>query len=287
MSAVLPRNPFSTRFTRPEAVPFRCPEGDLLVNVRGRVAGGQGSVSSGLVSDYSLDDFSSAGQDVANASGLCRQLVRNLKSVRFGLIVGPHGSGKTTLLYSLVPYLADAFEGDGIAQVRQVQLTMPLVNDFWSRFKHARDSIHTLEVCLLGLSSGSLLIIDGVEQVTRRGLRRLLRKARRRGVFLLATSHHRVAGLSVLHQTAVDVMLIRSLVHGLLKNASPEVVEIVSQELECRDLSGLTNVRDLWFELYDIVQDHLLADSMNLRDVTDGCSIVCRHGSQRTSDAQC
>jgi late competence protein required for DNA uptake (superfamily II DNA/RNA helicase) len=102
MSAVLPRNPFSTRFTRPEAVPFRCPEGDLLVDVRGRVAGGQGSVSSGLVSDNSLDDFSSAGQDVANASGLCRQLVRNLKSVRFGLIVGPHGSGKTTLLYNLV-----------------------------------------------------------------------------------------------------------------------------------------------------------------------------------------
>jgi ABC-type lipoprotein export system ATPase subunit len=63
------------------------------------------------VSDNSLDDFSSAGQDVANASGLCRQLVRNLKSVRFGLIVGPHGSGKTTLLYNLVPYLVDAFEG--------------------------------------------------------------------------------------------------------------------------------------------------------------------------------
>lgn len=285
MNAVLPKNPFSTRFTRPEAVPFRCPEGDRLVAVPACAAAAQGStaaqgsVSPELVSDTSLDGFSSAGQDVADTSGLCRKLVRNLKAVRFGLIVGPHGSGKTTLIYSLMPYLVDAFEGDGVSQVRQVQLTMPLENNVWSRFRHARDSMHTVAACLLGLPTGSLLVIDGVEQVRRRDLKGLVRKARRRGVFVLATSHHGVAGLSVLHQTAVDVMLIRSLVDGLLENASPAVVEIVSRELECRDLSGLTNVRDLWFELYDTVQDHLLFDSMNLRDEKDGCSIVCRHGS--------
>jgi len=258
-----------------------------LIDARGSVTGDQGLVSVGVVPDFSLAGFSSAGQDIAHASNLFRQLVRHLNSVKFGLIVGPHGSGKTTLLCSLMPYLVDAFERDGIAQVRQVQLTRPLANNTWSRMKHAHHSMRTVAACLLSLANGSLLVIDGVEQLRRRDLKRLVRKARYRGVFLLATSHHAVTGLSVLHQTSVDVMLIRSLVDGLLEDAAPAVVEIVSQELESRDLSGLTNVRDLWFELYDIVQDHLLVDSMNLRDVRDGCSIVCSHGPQRAGNTQC
>ena len=82
-------------------------------------------------------------------------------------------------------------------------------------------------------------------------------------------------------------MLIRSLAECLLDHASPTVVEVVSRELEGRDLSGLTNVRDLWFELYDIVQDHLLVDPMNLKDVRDGCSVVSSHGSQHAGDPKC
>jgi hypothetical protein len=74
-------------------------------------------------------------------------------------------------------------------------------------------------------------------------------------------------------------MLIQSLADRLLEDASPSVVEIVSRELKCRDLQACTNVRDLWFELYDIVQDELLVDPMNLKDVSDGGSIVSSHGS--------
>ena len=93
--------------------------------------------------------------------------------------------------------------------------------------------------------------------------------------------------MGILYQTAVDVMLINSLVNGLLKDASPQVVEIVAAELEKRDLARLTNVRDLWFELYDIVQDYLLVDPVKLRDVGDGCSVIGCDGAQDARDPCC
>jgi len=287
VNAVLPKNPFSTRFTRPEAVPFLCPLNSRLAESDASTSGSKKRILSHSVGYAEQTAYSTAGQCATDTSRLCDELVQRLSSAKFGVIVGPHGSGKTTLLFTLMPYLIAAFEGEGPAQVRQMQLTMPLINNVWSRSKHARQSSHAAVDCLLGLPRGSLLIIDGVEQLRRSDLKCLLRKSRRRGVFLLATSHTPVAGLSVLHQTTVDVMLIRSLADDLLENASPAVVEIVSRELQCRDLSGLTNVRDLWFDLYDIVQDQLLVDPMNLKDVRDGCSIVSSHGSLHPSDSGC
>ena len=139
----------------------------------------------------------------------------------------------------------------------------------------------------LAWMGGELLCeyIDGIEQLKSMHLRSLLRKSKSRGVYLLATSHTGVAGLSVLYQTVVDVMLIKSLANRLLEDASPSVVELVSRELQGRDLDACTNVRDLWFELYDIVQDELLVDPMNLKESCDGGSIVCSDGSQRASDS--
>ncbi len=298
MNAALPKNPFSTRFTRPEAVAFQCPLSGLVTDHSIVVPEQNQAVTAQSVCEASAETRSFNEHETADTVELCHRIVQQLKSVRCGLIVGPHGSGKTTLLYALMPFLVSVFQSDGQAQVRRMQFTMPLVNTPWPRFRtpwprfrtpwlrlrHARESIHAAVDCLRDLQPGSLLVIDGVEQLRSRDLRSLVRKVQRRGVFLLATSHTRVARLSVLHQTAVDVMLIRLLADRLLEDASPSVVEIVSRELQCRDLNGCTNVRDLWFELYDIVQDELLVDPMNLKDVSNGGSIVSCHGSQHASD---
>jgi len=284
VNAALPKNPFSTRFTRPEAVAFQCPLSGLVTDHSIVVPEQNQAVTAQSVREASAETRSFNEHETADTVELCHRIVQQLKSVRCGLIVGPHGSGKTTLLYTLMPFLVSVFQSDGQAQVRRMQFTMPLVNTPWSRFRHARESIHAAVDCLRDLQPGSLLVIDGVEQLRSRDLRSLVRKVQRRGVFLLATSHTRVARLSVLHQTAVDVMLVRLLADRLLEDASPSLVEIVSRELQCRDLNGCTNVRDLWFELYDIVQDELLVDPMNLKDVSDGGSIVSCHGSQHASD---
>lgn len=75
----LPRNPFSTRFTRPGALPFYFNEGD----------------------------------DAA------RLLARLRRHNWFGQIVGPHGSGKSTLLAVLRPALADAGRDVTLVELRK------------------------------------------------------------------------------------------------------------------------------------------------------------------------
>ena len=284
MNAALPRNPFSTRFTRPDAVAFRCPTigrvvGHNLVPSEHSQAVETQSAGEGSTEFFSFKIRMSNEDEPADTADFCHQIIRQLKSVKCGLIVGPHGSGKTTLLCTLMPFLVSAFQSDGLAQVRRLQFTMPLDKTWWSRFRHARESVNAAFDCLSSLRPGGLLVIDGIEQLKSMHLRSLIRKSRSRRVFLLATSHTGVAGLSILHQTVVDVMLIQSLADRLLEDASPSVVEIVSRELQGRDMNACTNVRDLWFDLYDIVQDELLVDPMNSKDVSDGGSIVCSHGS--------
>lgn len=284
MKAALPKNPFSTRYTRPEAVAFLCLPGSQVDDC-GTGLSQSHRLAAGAVCKAASEGTSSADNESAETAKLCCRIVGRLKTERFGLIVGPHGSGKTTLLYALMPFIVSAFEGDGPERVRRMQLTMPLCAGKLSRFKHARKSLKAAFDCLRGLSPGSLLVIDGIEQLSIGGLKSLLRALRRQGVLFLATSHSGLAGLSILHRTAVDVMLIQSLADRLLENATPAVVEIVSRELQCRDLNACTNVRDLWFELYDIVQDELLVDSIKLKDASDGGSIVSSHDSQHASDS--
>lgn len=86
----------------------------------------------------------------------------------------------------------------------------------------------------------------------------LLRKAKRRGQAVLATSHLPVGGMTVLHETEVTTGLVSRLTESLLTEASPHVAKIVRAELGRQDWSTLTNVRDLWFELYDVVQPHVV-----------------------------
>ena len=161
------------------------------------------------------------------------------------------------------PFITAALERgveiDGCSQVHQLQLTMPL--------KVTYGLASTPPLCQRCSQRGDgwaarrgLLVIDGIEQLCHRDQKQLIQKTQRQNIFLLATSHQPVCKMGILYQTAVDAMLVNSLVNGLLKDASPQVVEIVAAELEKRDLARLTNVRDLWFELYDIVQDYLLVD---------------------------
>ena len=52
----------------------------------------------------------------------------------------------------------------------------------------------------------------------------------------------------------VTRQLVEDLTESLLGTATDDVVEMVQIHLRNQDWTTLTNVRDLWFELYDIVQ---------------------------------
>lgn len=180
------------------------------------------------------------------------EMVARLHQYRFGLIVGAHGSGKSTLLHSLRPAISKVFN-----EIEYVQLSAPRSDRFLDRSANASRAANQLYAQQAQLPHGGLLVVDGAEQLWRLDLAWLLRKAKRYGQAVLATSHFPVGSMTILHETKVTSGLVLSLTESLLTEASPGVAKIVRSELAKQDWSTLTNVRDLWFELYDVVQPHL------------------------------
>ena len=220
-------NPFATRFVRPGSLPYR------------------------------FDAAITEAESDANF----REIVRRLDRHQTGLIVGPHGSGKTTLLHALAPWLSHRYP-----QIANVRLTASAWCGAASslrcrvdKIRHRRRLARLVESQQSRLGGGGLLILDGAEQLSPVDWTRLRWRVGRRGQKMLATSHAPRWGVPILWETAVNGVLVESLTQSLLAAASPEVVKIVRRELLAQDWSTLTNVRDLWFDMYDVVQPHLTA----------------------------
>ena len=243
MITTFPSNPFATRFTRPDAVPFQW-------------------------------DRAGGGVD---------QLLSALQQHRAGLILGPHGSGKTTLLHTLRPHMSECF-----SEIRGLKFTQPRTRSIRVRCRHRRDAFLSGRRAIEQMKLGGALVLDGAEQVWRRDLRRLVSLANNRGQAVLATCHTPLGGIPILYRTGVSADLIWTLADRLLADADATVSKLVSDELRKRDLTTLTNVRDLWFEIYDAVQPHLLqVNTPTSRNASDGCPSVRGHDSIASADGKC
>lgn len=186
-------------------------------------------------------------------ASLLHSIVDEVKSRHAGLILGPHGTGKSTLLHSLGPILSQAF-----TQMTSLQLFAPTSLGYFSRCEHSWRIGKTVRLQQSQLADGGLLVIDGAEQLGRLALAGILRRAKHRQQTILATSHSPIRGFTILHETTVDDKLIRELTECLIESVPGEVSELVRKQLGQRDLSKLSNVREWWFELYDVVQPHIL-----------------------------
>jgi hypothetical protein len=98
-----------------------------------------------------------------------------------------------------------------------------------------------------------IVVLDGLEQVPWivRWLFCAFIAARR--CDLLATSHHRMQGFAELYRTELRPTLIHHLANELIRDSDEGRIALVQNELLRRDLTQVTNARDLWFELYDVV----------------------------------
>ncbi len=181
------------------------------------------------------------------------ELVHRVRSYGGGVIVGPHGTGKSTLLASL-----DRFARETYPDVARVQLHAPSRSTALVRARHAFGNDGRVRAQQARLADRGLLIIDGAEQLSWIGMIRLRRLLRLRSQFILATSHKPIGGLETLLQTRVDASLVSSLTDVLLRDSSREVSDLVRSQLSSRDLTNLVNLRELWFEMYDVVQQHQL-----------------------------
>lgn len=220
-------NPFATRFTRPGAMHYR---------------------------------FDWSASDTVPAEDVIDRLLTSLVECRAGLIVGPHGTGKTTLLHTLLPTLGQRFSSVTMLRLGGCVTSHPL-----RRWRHVRHTGQELASEIRALSSvgcpPGLLVIDGAEQLSSWQRRRLLRWSHQGGHAILATSHRPLRGLDILHRTRLDAKLIRGLTMRLIAGASSDVASAVHRELDRRDLERESNLREMWFDLYDVVQAQTLSHS--------------------------
>ena len=177
-------------------------------------------------------------------------LLEKLRNTKRAMIVGPHGTGKSTLLHSFLPKLQRGYPKVAF-QALNNDPSLSLKARFAERYRAGKRIRHELNE----LPSGGLLIVDGWEQLGRATRWRTTKRAASRKVTLLVTAHHRTPGWSVLHETQLTSKLIRALANDLLKDHPYELRKMIDSNLKRRKLLPSTNIRELWFELYDLVEN--------------------------------
>ena len=149
-----------------------------------------------------------------------------------GQIVGPHGSGKSTLLAALAPWIERAGRKVILCALHDGERRLPIS-------KQQRSA----------LSSASLLVVDGFEQLGAFSRWRIARMCRRRGCGLLATAHADV-GLPELYCTATNVELARRVVEAL----TPHDRAISADDVERAFAAHRGDLREALFGLYDLYE---------------------------------
>jgi energy-coupling factor transporter ATP-binding protein EcfA2 len=195
----------------------------------------------------------SHGAGGANAQTVDAQLETLLAKLRGGrrsVIVGPHGTGKSTLLHTFLPKLQRSFPKVSFHQLSN-DPTLGIAKRMTERFKNGK----RIRSELLELPPNGLLVVDGWEQLSLPSRWRIAKSAVSRKLVLLSTCHHRLPGWTLLHETKSSPKLIRSLAGDLLSDSPHEIRQLVDGDLKNRNLTSSTNVRDLWFEMYDKVED--------------------------------
>ncbi|MDG2221857.1 MAG: hypothetical protein P8L85_10775 [Rubripirellula sp.] len=231
-------NPFATRFVRPGALEFRFA---ALSDSIGKDGIGDGPCETAAACSHT---------DLELGETRLEEVVDELHQHRVGLLVGHHGSGKSTLVHALTPRLNSRF---GV--VRHVQFCHERQQHLAARMRVRYRMIQQLRSQIKNLPRGGLLTLDGAEQLARFEFRLLCRKIRRRGVALLATCHTPISNVHILHRTVVTPQLVSDLTEELIANASGTVRDRVRQWLSDRPIATEANVRDLFFDLYDVAHE--------------------------------
>lgn len=166
-----------------------------------------------------------------------RELLQQLTQHAYsGQVVGPHGVGKSTL----VTALRNALHADGITTAAMT---------------FARGKDHPP---LPLLPSRGVLFVDGFEQLHFAGRLKLIYQCRQQRCGLVVTLHREITRISpwqswrrlpVLARLAPDFKVAQQLFTLLKENSSTSVTseDLVSSYHRCRG-----NLREVWFELYDL-----------------------------------
>lgn len=182
--------------------------------------------------------------DTHHAESLADRIVQTKRS----LVVGPHGTGKSTLLQTLKPLLSKRF-----AHVKTINLHGPDCDRVTDRMLHRRQNGQNALQSLASSPVKTLLVVDGIEQMGSFSRWRLRRLAAQDEKSILATSHQDLIGFETLYRTEASRPLVEYLCRRLLHDSDEATTEMIVDEIREREILATTDVRSLWFELYDQV----------------------------------
>jgi hypothetical protein len=153
-----------------------------------------------------------------------------------GEIVGPHGSGKSTLLASLIDRIERTGHKVVVYRLHEGDRYLP----------EQPTNIRTI-------LTGTLVVVDGYEQLPylRKWMLRSL--CNLRGFGLLVTAHART-GLPLLWQTAVDLATFKQIVNQLLAADAAQPTPLEPDDIAAAHAAHPMNLREALFKLYDTVE---------------------------------
>jgi GTPase SAR1 family protein len=175
--------------------------------------------------------------DNAGSAGSLEQLAERLAAQRFrAQLIGPHGSGKTTLLLALLPRLPSAGQPVHFIRLQQGQRRLPC------------------RLSELKLADGTLIVVDGYDQLSGWARCRLTWQCRRRGWGLLVTTHRRLWGFPVLASLRTSLETALQLVRRLQPAADPSSPLITDSDVRACFARQDGNLRETLFALYDLFE---------------------------------
>ncbi|MFH1922988.1 MAG: hypothetical protein ABIP48_24250 [Planctomycetota bacterium] len=165
-----------------------------------------------------------------SALGLVERLAENGWR---GQIVGPHGTGKSALVATLIRAIEETGRNTLLIELHDQERRLP-------------PGLRRMPE----LGAGTVILVDGYEQLAWWRRLALLRLCRRRGLGLVVTSH-RSMGLPDLFRTTAGLALARRIVDELLREADSP---IGPGEVEKRFHLHQGNMREVLFDLYDLYE---------------------------------
>ncbi len=161
----------------------------------------------------------------------CESLLRQLRKNGWqGQILGPHGSGKSALVATLIAALR--------SQAHPIE---------WFELHDGQRRLPGGLERLRRLPSGTLVVVDGYEQLSLWNRLQVRRYCRQQGLGLLVTTHA-PAGLPTLFATNPNPILAERIVQCLL---GEQTWPVSREELHRRYCQHRGDLRELLFDLYD------------------------------------